>query len=183
MTLREYLKKFNLSENDTVSIDVGYTEIEDIKGTEVLETFKEYLDYDVNSVYVYTCADSIDIVFAICAQYKDREMIINLTPHDITITNGTSTVTVKPSGLARCEETSEEIKVVEDWIPVLRTTYGKISGLPEPEENTIYVVSARVAQALKETNPGRTDVMIPAKTLRDSEGNIIGCSGLSIVQL
>lgn len=67
MTLREYLKKFNLSENDTVSIDVGYTEIEDIKGTEVLESFKEYLDYDVNSVYVYTCVDSIDIVFAICA--------------------------------------------------------------------------------------------------------------------
>jgi hypothetical protein len=67
MTLREYLKKFNLSENDTVSIDVGYTEIENIKGTEVLESFKEYLDYDVNSVYVYTCGDSIDIVFAICA--------------------------------------------------------------------------------------------------------------------
>lgn len=42
-------------------------------------------------------------------------------------------------------------------------------------------MSARVAQALKETNPERTDVMIPAKTLRDPEGNIIGCSGLSIV--
>ena len=52
---------------------------------------------------------------------------------------------------------------------------------PEPKENTIYVVSARVAQALKETNPERTDVMIPAKTLRDSEGNIIGCTGLSLV--
>lgn len=114
------------------------------------------------------------------SQYKDREMIINLTPHDITITNS-KTVTIKPSGLARCEETSEEIKVVEDWIPVFKTTYGKVSGLPEPKENTIYVVSARVAQALKETNPERTDVMIPAKTLRDSEGNIIGCTGLSVV--
>lgn len=67
MTLGEYLKKFNLSENDTVSIDVGYEEIENIRGTEVLESFKEYLDYDVNSVYVYDCGDSIDIVFAICA--------------------------------------------------------------------------------------------------------------------
>jgi len=67
MTLREYLKKFNLSENDTVSIDVGYTEIEDIKGTEVLESFKEYLDYDVNTVYVYPGGDSIDIVFVISA--------------------------------------------------------------------------------------------------------------------
>lgn len=63
MTLREYLKKFNLSENDTVSIDVGYTEIEDIKGTEVLESFEEYLDYDVNSVYVYTNGTDLDIVF------------------------------------------------------------------------------------------------------------------------
>ena len=63
MTLREYLKKFNLSEEDTVSIETGYTEIENIKGTEVLESFEEYLDYDVNTVYVYTCGDSIDIVF------------------------------------------------------------------------------------------------------------------------
>lgn len=67
MTLREYLKKFNLSENDTVSIDVGYTEIENIRGPEVLESFKEYLDYDVNSVYVYSNGDSIDIEFGICA--------------------------------------------------------------------------------------------------------------------
>lgn len=65
MTLREYLKKFNLSVDDTVSIDVGYTEIENIKGTEVLESFREYLDYDVNTVYVYSCGDSIDIVFAL----------------------------------------------------------------------------------------------------------------------
>lgn len=65
MTLREYLKKFNLSGDDTVSIDVGYTEIEDIRGTEVLESFKEYLDYDVNTVYVYSNGDSIDIVFVL----------------------------------------------------------------------------------------------------------------------
>ena len=63
MTLREYLKKFNVSENDTVSIDVGYTEIEDIRGTEVLESFEEYLDYDVNSVEVYTNGTDLDIVF------------------------------------------------------------------------------------------------------------------------
>lgn len=65
MTLREYLKKFNLSEEDTVSIDVGYTEIENIKGTEVLESFREYLDYDVNSVEVYTNGTDLDIVFAL----------------------------------------------------------------------------------------------------------------------
>lgn len=66
MTLREYLKKFNLSENDTVSIDVGYTEILNIRGTEVLESFREYLDFDVNTVYVYSNGDSIDIEFGIC---------------------------------------------------------------------------------------------------------------------
>lgn len=68
MTLREYLKKFNLSENDTVSIDVGYTEIEDIRGTEVLESFEEYLDYDVNSVTVYTNGTDLDIVFELGVQ-------------------------------------------------------------------------------------------------------------------
>ena len=70
MTLREYLKKFNLSENDTVSIDVGYEEITDIRGTEVLESFREYLDYDVNSVYVYSYGDSIDVVFELGVQYN-----------------------------------------------------------------------------------------------------------------
>lgn len=68
MTLREYLKKFNLSEDDTVSIDVGYTEITDVRGTEVLEPFEEYLDYDVNSVTVYSNGDSIDIVFVLSVQ-------------------------------------------------------------------------------------------------------------------
>lgn len=63
MTLREYLKKFNLSEDDTVSIDVGYTEIIDIRGTEVLESLKEYLDYKVNSVTVYSNGSDLDIVF------------------------------------------------------------------------------------------------------------------------
>lgn len=65
MTLREYLKKFNLSKDDTVSIDVGHTEITDIRGTEVLESFKEYLDYKVNTVYVYSNGSDLDIVFVL----------------------------------------------------------------------------------------------------------------------
>ena len=40
-------------------------EIENIKGTEVLESFEEYLDYKVNSVTVYSCGSDLDIVFVL----------------------------------------------------------------------------------------------------------------------
>ena len=64
MNLREYLEKFNLNENDTVSVDVGYTEVENVKGTELSE-IEQYLDYNVNMIQVYSNGDGIDIVFEV----------------------------------------------------------------------------------------------------------------------
>lgn len=100
---------------------------------------------------------------------------INLTPHDVIITVDGKTETIKSSGLARCQEKSTQVDLIDGWIPVYETEYGEVSGLPEPKEGTIYIVSAIVAKAVQ----NRTDVFIPAKTLRDSNGNIIGCIGLA----
>lgn len=104
---------------------------------------------------------------------------INLTPHDITIVVDGRTEVIKPSGLARCKETSKQVGLVDGWIPVYETEYGEVSGLPEPAEDTIYIVSVIVAKA-KEVQ-ARTDVYVPAKTIRDAAGNIIGCIGLNKV--
>lgn len=104
---------------------------------------------------------------------------INLTPHDVTIVVGDRTEVIKPSGLARCKETSVQVGLIDGWIPVYETEYGEVSGLPEPAEDTIYIVSVIVAKA-KEVQ-ARTDVYVPAKTIRDENGVIIGCIGLNKV--
>ena len=105
--------------------------------------------------------------------------LINLTPHDITIVVDGRTEVIKPTGLARCQEKSVQVGLIDGWIPVYETEYGEVSGLPAPAEDTLYIVSVIVAKA-KEVQ-ARTDIYVPAKTLRDANGNIIGCIGLNKV--
>lgn len=78
---------------------------------------------------------------------------INLTPHTITINNGTE---FNPSGkVARVAN-----KFSNFCCGISTVFYGEIENLPEPEEGTIYIVSAMVLAAAKEK--GRTDVVAPA---------------------
>jgi len=68
----------------------------------------------------------------------------------------------------RCEE------IDTPWsIPTVKTSYGEVTGLPEPVEGVIYVVSGMVASA----SP-REDVMSPGDLVRDENGRIVGCWGL-----
>lgn len=78
---------------------------------------------------------------------------INLTPHTITLNNGTE---YHPSGrIARVAN-----KFSNFCCGISTVFYGEIENLPEPEEDTIYIVSAMVLTAAKEK--GRTDVVAPA---------------------
>lgn len=109
--------------------------------------------------------------------------IINLTPHAIHLMpegpEG-SVVTIPPSGIvARCATQREVIGNIEVggiYVPVHRTTFGKVTGLPDPQPDTIYVVSALVAQAVH-----REDICIVDDAVRDSEGRIIGARALARV--
>ena len=100
--------------------------------------------------------------------------VINLTPHDVSFIgdDGSTIITVRPSGqLARVSAQTVRTGVFINGIPVTRTMYGEVEGLPEPKDGTVYIVSSLVAQRC----PERDDVFIPNESVRNSEGNIIGC--------
>lgn len=104
--------------------------------------------------------------------------IENYTPHDIVICfyDGAS-ITIPSKGVARCLS-GEQILGQVDLMPIYKIEYGEVSGLPEPKEDTIYIVSKIVAEALKGK---RDDLFIVASTIKDENGQVIGCRGLSMI--
>lgn len=104
--------------------------------------------------------------------------IVNLTPHDINIIGeiGEVVQTFPASGeLARCSVSREQVDAINS-VPVNRTVFGEVTGLPEQQEGVVYIVSALVAQATK-----RDDVLIPDDAVRDEQGRIIGCRAFARV--
>lgn len=97
--------------------------------------------------------------------------IKNLTPHTITLCG----VNYPSEGCARVHSSKEVVGNI-DGIPVNMVNYGEIYGLPEPEKDTIYIVSAIVAQ-----RANRDDCYIVDETVRDEQGRIIGCTALARV--
>ena len=115
---------------------------------------------------------------------RSLQGLVNLTPHAIHIVgadgaDGSVVLTVPPSGiLARCTTSRKVVgSLTEDWvtIPITRTVFGAVEGLPDPASGFEFIVSSLVAQAARE----RTDLLIPDDTIRDAEGRIIGCRALA----
>ena len=102
---------------------------------------------------------------------------INLTSHDINeVTTG---LTIPVSGrVARVK--SSTIKVGEhQQVPIYSSTFGSVEGLPEPQANVIYIVSAL---ALRAVPADRLDVVSPGSLQRNPEGRPIGCCGFRRAQ-
>ena len=97
--------------------------------------------------------------------------IINLTPHEITLCGER----LPSSGVARVTTTTKQVAEI-NGIPVNKVSFGQIIGLPEAQENTIYIVSKIVAEAVKGQ---REDVYIVDKTVRNEQGQIVGCEALA----
>ena len=81
-------------------------------------------------------------------------MIINLTPHAVTVRSQAGDRTFPPSGQVARVATQSVLVDEIDGIPVFEQTFGDIEGLPDPEEGTISIVSMMVRQAAQEQ--GRT---------------------------
>ena len=98
---------------------------------------------------------------------------INLTPHALVIHTGNGVVTLAPSGeVARVP--SHDLTCLDiDGIPTVSSSYGKVTGLPAPQEGVTLIVSGMVA-----SHSPRRDVVSPGPLVRDDEGNVTGCKGL-----
>lgn len=102
---------------------------------------------------------------------------VNLTPHTIDIMDvaGNPIANIAPSGtVARANMIRKQVGSF-DGIPTFLTMYGEPTGIPEPAADTIYIVSGMMVQAV----PDRTDVWAPGDLLRNAEGQVVGCVGLS----
>ena len=100
--------------------------------------------------------------------------IINLTPHKVVINDGTI---FEPSGTVARVAVHQVPDGEVNGIPVMKQTFGQLENLPEPQDNTIYIVSQIVLSAAKEL--GRTDCVAPdtANAVRDEEGRIVSVPG------
>lgn len=100
--------------------------------------------------------------------------IINLTPHAINFITEAGTTTIQPSGTIARLSTKTVVTGEINGIPVTETVFGDIENLPAPETDTIYIVSSLIAGRCKDRN----DIFIPNESVRDGQGNIIGCKSL-----
>lgn len=103
----------------------------------------------------------------------------NYTPHDITFVDAEGVVvrTLTPDcsneQLPRVTVSSELVGEIEGY-PLYRSVFGEPVNLPEPEEDTVFIVSNLVKEAAKLL--GRTDFVAP-RTVRNDKGQILGCNG------
>lgn len=108
---------------------------------------------------------------------------VNLTPHPITVIRADSgdRVQIPASGrVARVVSKNESSETVYiDGIAITYTNPGNtsIEGIPDPQADTIYIVSGIVLNALRSQNHSRRDVVSPGTgpkdgAIRDEQGNI-----------
>jgi hypothetical protein len=102
---------------------------------------------------------------------------VNLTPHAITIeksdgTHITITATVPAARIQHHNVVCDDIA----GIPISQVQYGAVEHLPAPQPDTLYVVSAMVAQQCRD----RIDVVAPdtgSSAIRDDAGRIVAVRG------
>lgn len=104
--------------------------------------------------------------------------IVNLTPHPLRLqrTDGSFMNLPKPVGEA-IPRRSTQVEQQGDLggLPVYKTVLGPVEFAPAPCEDTIYVVSRMVVDAL----PDRSDLFAPGEAIRDADGKVVGAKGLS----
>lgn len=98
--------------------------------------------------------------------------IINCTPHEVKLNNGE---TFPISGnIARVSSTFEEAEK-----GFFKVAYGQVTGLPDEQEDTFYIVSSMVANATS-----RKDVIVPAtghpECIRNDKGQIVSVPGFIV---
>lgn len=104
-------------------------------------------------------------------------MIVNLTPHEVTILDEDNTIlrVIVPSGeVARL---STETKIMEpiDGIAITKTVFNSVVGLPEEKEDVFFIVSQMIKNS--PLCRDRKDLLVPSEVIRD-KGKVLGCRSL-----
>jgi hypothetical protein len=82
-------------------------------------------------------------------------------------------LTILPSGNVARVDTNNLFDCSIDGVAVFLQRTGEVIGLPHPDNDTFFIVSAMVRTAV----PGRPDVLSPGDPIRDEAGQIVGCTG------
>ena len=124
-------------------------------------------------------------------------MVINCTPHDVSIYNTTDCCMYNGSLYLRegDEEHPEPLSVYPaakefaraiyvqkpvgtvDGYQIYRLAPRGIIGLPDPKPGTYYIVPKMLAQAC----PERKDLIFPGTVVRNKSGDVVGCIDFSRV--
>lgn len=98
--------------------------------------------------------------------------VINLTPHDVDICdyNGNIIKTYKASGIVARNARYTECVGNIDGVPLMASRNERMVNLPEPQEDTMYIVSDVVRHVCAD----RMDIMSPAEKVRIN-GRVVGC--------
>lgn len=77
-------------------------------------------------------------------------------------------------GEARARQTDVSVDEILE-IPVVKTEFGEVVGLPEPRTGVHLIVSFITARAALAHGRTTADLLIPSKPVRDGQNRVIGC--------
>ena len=107
----------------------------------------------------------------------------NLTPHaiDLCEADGGRIERIEPDGvIARVSmgtaDHGRSMTIGTREFSVIETSVGKATGLPDPQEGVILIVSRLVAEVA-----GRHDLIFPHDLSRDDTGAVIGCRAFATI--
>lgn len=103
-------------------------------------------------------------------------MILNLTPHEITIVreNGEVIHSIEPEKDAAKLGIKRVLDVPIDGIPISKIVFGAPENLPEAKEGVFLIVP----HFIKSAYPLRTDLLVTAETVKNHKGKTVGCKSL-----
>lgn len=112
------------------------------------------------------------------------KIMINRTPHKVKdVKGGAEFAPALGQDVLRLQSFNRKVDEIMD--ATIYAVDSIIDGnLPEFDENIVYIVSKRVALAMYETNPERTDFVFPGDVVHGEKTNdkrsnreVIGCKG------
>ena len=115
--------------------------------------------------------ENLELVNSTSLVKKPSITYCNLTPHVVNILNKRNgqIMAIPPSGVVARVSTCFEMDYEFDGIEIGHTKYGEVTGLLEPVEGTLYIVSLVLLKAA----PDRKDLVVPNDLVRDEKGMVL----------